>query len=672
VAEVTQTFVDRWRSRHHIGSAKPQQYARVRKGRFERAYRNFTFLDGSTEEFAFLPGTSNAKPWAAKWVPQTAWVQVPNLREADLEQSFDNNGFITCTLVFENIIYKQIAGVVGTYHAVKRGYLSPWMGFRSIIRASQFAQNEWYELLDGGCQIEVWQGYGDQMARTFTGLIDDVDMTSKPDQLTVTARCFGANALGEQRVYGYNKDPRIRPPITFADRFRADKVTKISGGASASSSDASHPPSNVTKPDQTFWMSDGHANGAFTEWVDIRLKHGRYETFFVQPQLSGMEMYLSIYASGQGLQGDPQLDDVDITPGWIDTGLGNVPGANGGFPYIKRWDSVSAEGRVWRIGHKVEIGDNSILRVSFRNLGFSPARQDFRAAVRRLVAYHRLRSAEARKNNWILVDDAADVVKVVLRWAGFREWEVENFGVRLKENLVFHQADYLIDIINKMKEQGNYNFFMADPTSHDESLGVPVFRNSRAMLPPGPRLDEVKDSDLLTGISVKLTKGPKAHIIRARGAEAKLSEGGILLGEDTTRRVTAHYRPPWTIRGETAGIIRHTTHVDRFLKTEIDCMMACVLIAVQQALMGATGGIEIPGFPKLELDQQISVVDEGTGANTRLWIASRSSTFSSGQQAKWTTQLGGSWLDTQDLIEIAFKFFEVRAEHDAQAEYQVG
>jgi hypothetical protein len=50
------------------------------------------------------------------------------------------------------------------------------------------------------------------------------------------------------------------------------------------------------------------------------------------------------------------------------------------------------------------------------------------------------------------------------------------------------------------------------------------------------------------------------------------------------------------------------------------------MIAMQYQLQTFTGHIEIPGYPGVELDDQVGVIDEGTGANTRIWAADVQST----------------------------------------------
>jgi hypothetical protein len=70
--------------------------------------------------------------------------------------------------------------------------------------------------------------------------------------------------------------------------------------------------------------------------------------------------------------------------------------------------------------------------------------------------------------------------RCILRWAGFKEWEVENTGVRLKRPFVVNAGDFLIDAIQAAQTRRPAStFFIKDPTDADDlSIGVPVFRNA--------------------------------------------------------------------------------------------------------------------------------------------------------------------------------------------------
>jgi hypothetical protein len=207
---------------------------------------------------------------------------------------------------------------------------------------------------------------------------------------------------------------------------------------------------------------------------------------------------------------------------------------------------------------------------------------------------------------------------------------------------------------------------MDRPSGYDLSVGVPVFRRSRALQAPTGRMTEVRDTDLLTAIDTRFSKEALAYVIRSRGKVPK--KGGSKLGEDAAKRIMATYFPPWSgahsdpvsgayipgIAGRLGGIIKHVVHVDDNLETRDECMMANVLIAIQEALASFTGHCSFPGLPGTTLDSQVSVIDSASGTNQRIWVASKSSTFSRGEEGtKFVTTVGGSMIDTPDLAVLA-------------------
>jgi hypothetical protein len=655
MADVNQTIFERWFSRKHVGVARPQLIVGIRRGHFVRKYQHHTFLDGSSEQVGSIYGESPRSPWWPKWTPTEDYQFVPAVRSVELHKSLQNNGLMNATISIDNTGVDPRIGVMGRlFRIFKKGALSPYWGYRAHGRPSQgiTPDTRWFEKLDSEAQITVWEGYGDGIGttKTFTGLIDGpIDMTSQPAVMTINARDFG-QMLTDAFVFGNNKSPQVHPPVTFVDRRSSDNTEAVSGGASASSERPGFPATNVSDlHSSTAWESDGHPDRNVTEWVEIHLPRGRYETFYMFPQYAGMEMFLSIYARGTS----PKMDGSSIpTNHWVDTGLGDVPGAFGGFPYIKRWENIDADAHHRTMNHTFILGENSTLRLSFRNLGASTdadGNRTYRAGVKRLAGVKRTQKAEVAKKHWILVDDPSDIVRIVLRWAGFREWEVENYGWRLKKPITFHQGDKLIDMIQRMATYGAFTFFMGDPTSHDLSTGVPVFRYNHARAGAPILMVTATDADLLTAASAKVDKGAQANVIRARG---KRSKHGRMLGEDTTRRFQALYFPPWYRNGRTSGKLRHEVMYDNLLDSNEQCMVACCLIAFQMALASAEVVVQLAGYPAFDIDDQVAVMDRGTGTNSRVYIVERSSTHTTGKEATWRMTLTGGLLDTPDVQEV--------------------
>lgn len=670
---VNPVITSRWRSGKHVGAFKPAQTVRVQRGYMQRQFGEFTMLDGSHQDFGFVShGKHNADPWHGVWVDTGPWIDLPNVSSVDTDQQLSVEGIgdpEVATILIENVVAEEINGIAGIFHRIRRGFLAPLRGYRHKGRPHDrdAISNEWFDVLNSGYRIEVKQGYGDAIESTFMGLIDDCDTRSSPDQITITARNMGA-LLTDQRLFGWNKARDIPAPIVFADRAKAEKETHAGGHAAASSTDASHRPQAVLEEgSKTYWLSQGSVGPDWTEWVQIRLPKGRYTHFFVRPEYAGMEMYLSVFVHGAG----NTIDGAPVAEGWVDTGLGDVPGDNGGFPFVKHWGSVDDQGMKRKLPFELHCNDNTILRISFRNLHHVTTKGDYRAKVSRLLGYRQALDAKVKSKNWILVDDASDVVKWILMWAGFHEWEVHPMGVSLREPMVFHQGDYMIDPIKHMVDQGNFVFFVDRPSSDPDSIGVPRFVKNK-VTEPAHKLQEVRDTDLLTGLESKFTKEPLAFIIRVRGALRKPSKGGKALGEDKDTRVMATYFPPWSgahrsidtdryqphypFADRLAGLRKHVTHYDNTIGTEDEALMACLLIAVQEALASFQATIQVPGYPGFRLNEAISVVDTPSGSNSRLWIGNRHSTFTTGPDGAWTMSLAGAMIDTPDILALVIDY----------------
>ena len=128
--------------------------------------------------------------------------------------------------------------------------------------------------------------------------------------------------------------------------------------------------------------------------------------------------------------------------------------------------------------------------------------------------------------------------------------------------------------------------------------------------------------------------------------------------------MAATYLPPWSgahhsvltgkydprFAGRLAGVRKHRVHTDRTLATSDECMMAAILASLQEALAAWTATLEIPGLPGLALDAKVSVLDEASGTNTRVWLASLNSTFTvSPDGGSYVMSLGGSQIDVADM-----------------------
>lgn len=448
-------------------------------------------------------------------------------------------------------------------------------------------------------------------------------------------------------------------------------ILRLVGKDADSSSDRDgYPAKNVLdESTATPWISQDHEHPDVTEWVEIHLPQGRYDSFQIHTDYTNLKMYVGIYArnrkrkkaKGKGYEAVPaQVDDQDlpITDNgfWVrlkdDQGnpLPDVPGDYGGWPYVVYWTGVGPQPKsqpeTFSFGHKFELGDDSVLRVGFRDL--MGINGKYRASVNKLKA--RTRTGVKQPDpppddvQKIEVDDPSDIIRIVLRWAGFKEWEIENTGAKLKGDWVFNRQTYLIDIIKKVAEATGFVFYVGAPSDDDLSIGVPIFRSSY-LLRDDMEFATVRDTDMLTAVQAHFTEEPLGYIIRVRGAA---DDKGAILGSDSTKKLMSVYKPPWWTR--LAGIIKHVVTEMPRLEDQKSVDVAARLIAVQQALASATATIEIAGMPGFELDGQVGLWDTATGLKTRLYIARTTSTFAAGKQASWKATIGGALLDTPDIV----------------------
>lgn len=659
MAFVTQQFVNIWKGKAYVGARRPTTVVEVRGGSWRRDYRPW-----SNPINAIIPGETKLMPWYPIFTETTPWVTIPNVLTCDLSQDFEQNGLSVANIAIDNVGFEQATGPFGDiYHAISRGLMAPSRGYDPPGRpTSGLAVNTWRDVLTEQRNIRIWQGFGQPEreadgtvvasggvngAWVFNGLIDDVDLDSDPARIQVTARM--GKTLTDSRMFGWNKSKQLKDPVIFSDRLEADNTQDVGENAEASSElSSTYEAANVLDDDgttKTYWASQNHTTAGNTEWVEIRVPSGRYREIVLDCN-ADMQAFIGFYVRDFADGSQAMVDGSYVDEGWVTVGLGDVPGNYGGWPYIHLVQSTAGKRTVIDFGRSIVTGNDSIIRVAFRNLT-EVSSGTYRARVRTLKGRRRERSEEAIERKWILVDDISDMVRVVLRWAGFTSWEVENTGTPLKGKALFNRATFLIDVIKRAVELTGFVFFVADPIDGN-SVGVPVFRRNAALQRGSPAI-EVRDTDLLTGLRTKRSEESLPYIIRVRG---KTARAGTTLGGDTSKRIMAVYRPPWTEDNTLGGVIKHVVHTDNALRTLLECEIACYLIAINGCLRAFTATAEIPAAPFIELDHQVGLLDTATGLNTRLWVASRNSHFQSGERPAWETTLQGALIDTEDLVEL--------------------
>lgn len=700
-APASQTFMNRWRHGAartpggdrpaYVAQARPVCKVEVRRGEFRRSYhKRFP----GPYRFGEIAGAGGRR-WFPTWHALDAWTEIEGVKSVRLEQSFQNNGITSATIVFDNEVLAAADGVAGTYHVFERGFYSPLRGYVGPGRVGipGIHKNSWYERLPNA-QVRVKFGYGpDALTQSFLGLIDDLDLDKLPT-ITLTARDFGG-VLVDQHIFGWVKDKGIPDPITFVPRHMAESKSLVGAAARASSTKPGSSPHNVVRGAVGGWQSDRRETANNLEWVEIHVPEGRYRGLYVKTGLPAQDLYIGVFARPRGKEkklrcvwfpdaGTPGGIPLDASNmlvtehqrepktgilfpgGWVnfenrrtpETHDAVGPLADGGWPYFKRIKRFKQDkGTHIDFGGEFILGPNSCFRLGVSHMARTGERPIFpnhivhRADVQALQAQRVQLTKKAKKAKWILTDDIVEIVEMMLAWGGFKSWEVEATGVDLKTPYVVDKSKSLMDVINEIATQVGYTFFIGEPaTNLTMDVGNAIFRENRLVEPGQARFEHLHSYDRLLDFAPHWSNEQERSPIRARGHTLSKKKGGTTLGGDKVRRAHYIYRPPWEHR--MAGVIKHLTHYDPAMTSNVDCQFACYLIALSIALSRFTGRAACPGSPTIGLDTIITLTDQQTAFNGRMYVSNRVQDFVAGENARYSLELGGALPDDPDVQKI--------------------
>lgn len=708
--KVSPLFRQRWLSRNHVGAAKPHIRMEIRHGHLKRRWHTREEDPAITRHGQVAHST---RWWYADWIVDTDWEDVPGVKNVRLEQSFDNKGVKAATINLDNTVLQEHGSGLGLYHTIERGFYSPLKGYvfpGSLIQSPRphipgVETNANFMKLPNA-QVRVWMGYGeDAMEVTFLGLIDDIDIGTQGQAIQVIARDFGG-VMVDQNVFGWAKDRAADDPITFMPKDMHEKVTRVGNNPRASSHEPGHSAHyNLFREDHhNPWWSDDNPIPVDNEWIQIHVKPGFYKGLYIVGDFDDQKFYVGVYCRprdrGKGNYGtcawhpdtgeivhltDDHLQvrnhwtgkDGKVVPtGWLNlhqnarimpmTLTHDNPNDHEWAIFKGPWSSKKGKGIHLDFGGKILLGNDSVFRVGITPLPFHKGhryrdgRQIFRAGVRKLQAERVTEVDKSIKKgeNHIPIGDVSEIAETIFRWAGFKEWEVEGCGVDLQHNYIVGKDKKFMDIMDDLQAQTGWVFFMAEPSDNGEaSIGRPIFRQNRVFEQTLDHQEQVTDKDLLEDMKVKFANADERSIIRVAGKALSPKKGGQRLSNGGIYRALYAYIPPWARDFRMAGVIKPLTHYDEKVTTIDECRMGCYLIALQIILAKITAIADLSGTPGISLDSYISIIDEASGINSRMYVANAVQEFTAGTDAKYTLSLGGSIPDTPDMKTLLNEFW---------------
>lgn len=699
---ISPAFRERWLSGKHVGVAKPRAKVEIRRGHFHPRWHSFAEAGvlGRAGHVA-----NSQRLWYRDWMIDSDWEEIEGVKNVRLEQSFDNKGVCAATIDIDNLQYRQQGSGLGIWHTIERGFYSPLRGYVYPGRPSvpDIQENEWFMKLPNA-QIRVWVGYGaDTLAVAFLGLIDDMDVNTQGQVMQVIARDFGG-VMVDENVYGWAKDRASSDPLTFTPSNIVDEVTQQGGGARATSEQPGYPPSNaVVEGRHLAWWGGPNADAAGVDWIDIHVPAGRYRGIYFDGDFDGQDLYIGFYLRPRGSKhtgyaecawqpnsgehfligaGNMTHDDTytdsfgnHIPVGWVNFAHGADVIGKAGFGSFPVWHvhggTRKGKGVHVKWGGTLLVGANSVIRIAITPLPRAPGhingRPVHRAGIRRVKGERvdRVDKALTADDKYVVIDDVSEIAEAVFRWCGFKEWEVETTGTSLRQNYVVGQDKSFMDIMDDLCAQTGYVFFVAEPTDDGEvSVGRPIFRQNRVWEPTLDHTEQLTDKNLLEDVKFKWTNADQRKTIRVRGKQLSRKNGGRPMWDDSIPRAQFTYVPPWSNEVRMAGVEKVYTHYDPYLETIDQCEIAAYLIALKIAFTLYTAIIDCAGSPSVGLDSFVSVVDRASGVNGRLYVTNRIQEFTSGQDAKYTLELGGALPDTPDVQAINAAYWRAVATMD--------
>lgn len=628
-------------------------------------------------------------------------VELLNVKSVGWVRSLDQDA-ATLTLALANTAPRQETdalppGVAGRdldrpgWYTPDRG-LSPWS-----IRWGH-VKNAWAGLLRPDNLIKTYEGYGlditqipekdSNLVQTGVWLIDTVQINAF-GIITVQARDLARLLLDQQSnqpVVPKDFDPlefqnwddakaptppvRTRIPLKIHDHsgrygpYKQGDGTFIDNIPEPDSYRGHHPQDAIDDNPNSYWMSFAHIKPRWpwgVEWIEVALPGSRVGTVAMWLVGTGYQVYVSLYAAGHWL-GDKAI------PCTVNPEGGRNQHAD--IPYHSTF-IYQADGNPTGVALDFDPVDNvKYIRFSFANLqhlpGVQPRTHSYRVGVRTLAVEspptagtRQLAPGPAGSNPGRMLD-YTDIIKLCCAWAGFywppgasitrsdgtqqlqrftqpdpvlatpgRVWgDFEETGTaaiaRIEDALVNKS---LMDVVNYVRNIIGFVFYIDEAGAvqwrmpNIFNLGNTIADNS-AHVGRTARVFLIDEKENLTALDATLSSHDLREQIRIKNAAKTVTVAGYNPNDIGLRRVLL-----WAD--------------DRFENKELQ--RAGELTALASLFTYRTDRTKIPGFPGIQLDDQVRIMERVTNEGSVHYVSGISSDNDL-EAGTWNYTLSTHWL----------------------------
>lgn len=640
--------------------------------------------------------------------------ELPNIKSVSWTRSIDNE-VADCTVEIFNTGRPPGAG--GTSFAdelASPGYFTPNRGGSSFSSRWKHKPNEWFGMLMPDNILRTYEGYGTvggiddaesvppevdpNLVQTGVWIIDSVNITDSGG-LSIKCRDIGRILMDQmfwmpvvpKDFYNYDWTNWGKAPAkTVADAAKKLKVKASDSsntpwiGNSLTHNVAGHKLQHAFDGDpSTYWLSVGNVRPSRRfayEWVQCSVGKQTVNQVRFRGKKKGYTAYVSVKAGGVwlGVKSINYHED--------DIGRQN----DGDIKYLK---SVPVPDEKWVTVTFKAVAKVEAIRVTFGNLqDFHIGTYHYRAGIRDVEVYSpgtsHVETTKIKKgpagSNPGKYEDYTDIIKLICAWGGFfwpsngrqrdagnvfhvvapgtsdpvlgsgvkgRVWgDFQQTGTNGPAPLSFSNFDKksLLDAITYIRDILGFIFFI------DESGGIQwrlpnIFDrgNWRSTLSSRPgRTDEtvtIDEERNLVSLSTSLDAANVREAYFVGVANANLDDGGTKIGA-----FAPGYNPNPT------GLRRLAGWTDQNFESQAECEVMADMLSLRQLMTYRTDRVRIPGFPKIQVDDQVRIFERTTAEGHLHYVRSIASSIDM-VSGEYFYDLETHWLGEDPKAQWLFK-----------------